>query len=79
MCFSKNWQVAPITNCREAGIIGPITGLIGSMQVNEAIKEIALKNCDSRAGYLFMYDGLAQSLDKIKLVKDRNCPVCSTL
>ena len=76
--FPKTSEKAPITNCRDAGIIGPITGLIGSMQVNEGIKEIALKNYQSRAGYLFLYDGLAQSLDKIKLTKNQNCPVCST-
>ena len=75
--FQKTNEKAPITNCREAGIIGPITGLIGSMQVNEGIKEIAFKNYQSRAGYLFLYDGLAQSLDKIKLTKNQNCPVCS--
>ena len=75
--FPKTEEVAPITNCREAGVIGPITGLIGSMQVNEAIKEIALKNHVSRAGYLFLYDGIAQSLDKIKLTKNKKCPVCS--
>ena len=75
--FPKTNEKAPITNCREAGIIGPITGLIGSMQVNEGIKEIAFKNYQSRAGYLFLYDGLAQSLDKIKLTKNQNCPMCS--
>ena len=75
--FPKTSEKAPITNCREAGIIGPITGLIGSMQVNEGIKEIAFKNYQSRAGYLFLYDGLAQSLDKIKLTKNQKCPVCS--
>ena len=75
--FPKTEEVPPITNCREAGIIGPITGLIGSMQVNEGIKEIALKNYDSKAGYLFLYDGLTQSLDKINLTKNKNCPVCS--
>ena len=75
--FPKTSEKAPITNCREAGIIGPITGLIGSMQVNEGIKEIAFENYQSKAGYLFLYDGLAQSLDKIKLTKNQNCPMCS--
>ncbi len=75
--FPKTNEKAPITNCREAGIIGPVTGLIGSMQVNEAIKEIALKDYKSSAGVLFLYDGLTQSLDKIKLVKNYQCPVCS--
>tara|TARA_B100000900_G_C20591652_1_gene721854 strand:- start:153 stop:902 length:750 start_codon:yes stop_codon:yes gene_type:complete len=75
--FPKTNEKAPITNCREAGIIGPITGVIGSMQVNEAIKEIALKNYRSKAGYLFLYDGLTQNLEKIKLIKNYECQVCS--
>ena len=75
--FPKTKQTAPITNCREAGIIGPVTGLIASMQVNEAIKEIALNNYQSTAGNLFLYDGLTQNLDKIKLTKNYQCQVCS--
>ena len=75
--FPKTHEKAPISNCRQAGIIGPITGLIGSMQVNEAIKEIALNNYKSTAGNLFLYDGLTQNLDKIKLTKNYQCPVCS--
>ena len=75
--FPKTNEKAPITNCREAGIIGPVTGLIGSMQVNEAIKEIALKDYQSTAGNLFLYDGLTQNLDKIRLIKNYECPVCS--
>ncbi len=75
--FPKTHEKAPITNCREAGIIGPVTGLIGSMQVNEAIKEIALKDYESTAGNLFLYDGLTQNLDKIRLIKNYECPVCS--
>ena len=75
--FPKTNEKAPITNCREAGIIGPVTGLIGSMQVNEAIKEIALKDYQSTAGNLFLYDGLTLNLDKIRLKKNYQCPVCS--
>ena len=75
--FPRTNEKAPITNCREAGIIGPVTGLIGSMQVNEAIKEIALKDYKSTAGNLFIYDGLDLNLEKIKLVKNAQCPICS--
>ncbi len=75
--FPRTNEKAPITNCREAGIIGPVTGLIGSMQVNEAIKEIALKDYQSTAGNLFLYDGLTLNLDKIRLIKNYQCPVCS--
>jgi molybdopterin-synthase adenylyltransferase len=75
--FPKTIEKAPVTNCRDAGIIGPITGIIGSMQVNEAIKEIALLNYPSMAGYLFLYDGFSQNLDKIKIIKNNDCPTCS--
>ena len=75
--FPRTNEKSPITNCREAGIIGPVTGLIGSMQVNEAIKEIALKNYQSTAGNLFLYDALTLNLDKIRLIKNNQCPVCS--
>ena len=75
--FPKTKEKAPITNCRETGIIGPITGFIGSMQVNEAIKEVALLNYPSIAGYLILYDGFSQSLDKIKITKNSHCLICS--
>ena len=44
---------------------------------DEAIKEIALKDYQSTAGNLFLYDGLTQNLDKIRLIKNYECPVCS--
>ena len=75
--FPKSIDKAPITNCRDAGIIGSITGFIASMQVTEGIKEIALKKYSSMAGYLFLYDGFNQSLDKIKLIKNIECPICN--
>ena len=79
--FPKTSSVAPVTNCRESGIIGSITGFIGSMQVTEGIREIAFKKNssileNSMAGYLFLYDGINQSLDKIKLTKNNKCPTC---
>ena len=75
--FPRTNETAPVTNCRDAGIIGPLTGLIGCMQVNEAIKEIAIKDYQSTAGNLFLFDGLTLNLDKIKLVKNYQCPICS--
>ena len=74
--FPKTIDKAPTTNCRDAGIIGSITGFMASMQVTEGIKEIALNKYSSMAGYLFLYDGLNQSLDKIKLTKNIECPIC---
>ena len=43
--------------CEEAGIIGALTGIIGSIQAMEVMKEI-LGIGESLAGRLFMYDAL---------------------
>lgn len=74
--FPKNKTKAPVTNCRESGVIGSITGFIASMQVTEAIREIVLIKENSMAGFLFLYDGLNQCLDKIKLTKNKECSIC---
>ncbi|MGI9462776.1 MAG: HesA/MoeB/ThiF family protein [Aestuariivirgaceae bacterium] len=47
-----------VPSCAEAGIIGAITGIIGSIQAMEVIKEITGIG-DSLAGNLLMYDALA--------------------
>jgi adenylyltransferase/sulfurtransferase len=44
--------------CEEAGILGALTGIIGSIQAMEVMKEI-LGIGDSLAGRLFMYDALS--------------------
>ena len=46
-----------VPSCEEAGIIGALTGVIGSMQAMEVIKEIA-EIGDSLAGRMVMYDAL---------------------
>ena len=47
------------------------------MQVNEAIKEIALKIINQQQEIYFYMTGLTQNLDKIKLIKNYQCQVCS--
>lgn len=49
-----------LPTCAEAGIIGALTGIIGSMQAMEVIKEI-LQIGESLAGKIIMYDALAAS------------------
>lgn len=47
-----------LPSCEEAGIIGALTGIIGSMQAMEVMKEI-IGIGDSLAGRVLMYDALA--------------------
>ena len=72
-------------NCREVGIIGPITNLISSLQVTETIREIFIGNSfkksqsftkNTLAGNLLLYDGIKQEITKIKIKKNINCNIC---
>lgn len=61
--------------CAEVGIVGALTGVIGSLMALEAIKEIAGAG-DSLAGRLLLYDGLAAESRTITLRPDPACPCC---
>ena len=59
-------------NCEYEGILGPIAGIIGSIQANEVVKEI-LKMGDSLCGYILIIDSLKLSFRKVKLNKRADC------
>ncbi len=61
--------------CAQVGIIGALTGVIGSMMALEAIKEIAGAG-ESLAGRLLIYDTLATTSRTARLPRDPACAVC---
>jgi len=63
-----------VPTCAEAGIIGALTGVIGSMQALEAIKEITGAG-DSLAGRLLIYDALSARVMTIHLNWDPANPL----
>ena len=72
-------------NCREVGIIGPVTNLISSLQVTETIRELFIQNSfkkeksftkNTLAGNLLLYDCIKQEIIKIKIKKDLYCNIC---
>ncbi len=63
-----------VPTCAEAGILGAVTGVIGSLQAIEVLKEI-LNIGDSLAGRLIMYDALAASTYELKLTWDPANPL----
>ena len=67
-------ELAP--SCAEAGVLGVLPGIIGSIQALEAIKLI-LGLGDSLAGRLLAYDALEQSFRTYKVLRDPECPACS--
>ena len=62
-------------SCAEAGVIGILPGLIGTLQATEAIK-IILGQGDPLAGRLLTYDSMGMTFRTLKLRRDKNCPAC---
>jgi len=72
-CFIPNMPSNPdIDNCEYEGVIGTLTGIIGTIQANEAAKEI-LGIGDTLCGYILIIDALKLSFRKVKLNKRSNC------
>jgi molybdopterin/thiamine biosynthesis adenylyltransferase len=63
-------------SCAEAGVLGVLPGIIGSIQAMEAIKLI-LGIGDSLSGRLLAYDSLEESFFTYKVRRDPECPACS--
>jgi molybdopterin/thiamine biosynthesis adenylyltransferase len=64
-----------VPTCRQAGVIGAIGGIIGSLQAMETVKYIIGKG-DLLTGFLLTYDALKMDFRKIKLPAVKNCAVC---
>ena len=65
-----------VPTCKQAGVIGAMGGVIGSLQAMEAIKYI-IGQGDLLTGRLLTYDALKMNFRTVKLPKDCNCAVCS--
>jgi len=66
-------ELAP--SCAEAGVLGVLPGIIGSIQALEAIKLI-LNLGDPLIGRLLAYDALEESFRTFKVRRDPKCPTC---
>lgn len=65
-----------VPSCSEAGVIGVLPGIIGTIQANETIKLI-LGIGEVLKGRLLTFDALKMQFKELKLRKDDKCPVCS--
>ena len=66
-------ELAP--SCAEAGVLGVLCGIIGSLQATEAIKML-LGLGEPLVGRLLAYDALEESVRTFKVRRDPTCPAC---
>ncbi|WP_416465927.1 molybdopterin-synthase adenylyltransferase MoeB [Pseudomonas sp. LFS044] len=61
--------------CSEAGVIGPLVGLVGSLQALEALKLLAGFG-EPLVGRLLLIDALGTRLRELRVKRDPACAVC---
>ena len=78
-CYACVFPQAPdrslVPNCAEAGVLGPLPGVIGAMMAAEAVKQITGAG-QGLQGRLLIYDALYADTRIIKINKRADCAVC---
>ncbi|MEK7397618.1 MAG: molybdopterin-synthase adenylyltransferase MoeB [Candidatus Poribacteria bacterium] len=64
-----------VPSCQEAGVLGALAGVIGLIQATETLKLI-LEIGEPLVGELIVFDALEMSFRKIKIPRDKDCPIC---
>jgi molybdopterin/thiamine biosynthesis adenylyltransferase len=62
--------------CEEAGILGPVVGVVGSRQALSALK--LLLGLGDDVGRLWIWDALTDRSRHLSITRDPRCPVCGT-
>lgn len=73
-CLYGHGSEAELT-CSEAGVLGPVVGLVGSLQALEALKLLAGFG-EPLVGRLLLIDALGSRFRELRLKRDPQCPVC---
>lgn len=73
--FPQEPDAALVPSCAEAGVIGPLPGVVGSMMAVEAVKLITQAGAPLR-GRLMIYDALYAETRVINAKRRKDCAVC---
>lgn len=75
-CFVGDAPDRAEQSCAEAGVLGPVTGVLGSLAALEVIRAIVPFG-DDPAGKLLLVDLLGWRFRSLSLPKDPGCPACA--
>ncbi|ENQ7060293.1 HesA/MoeB/ThiF family protein [Salmonella enterica] len=75
-CYRCLWpdDGEPERNCRTVGIVGPVVGVMGTLQALEAIK--LLSGMETPSDELRLFDGKTSQWRNLALHRASDCPVC---
>jgi len=78
-CFRCLWETMPedgcVNNCAEAGVLGVVPGIFGTLQALETIKVLlGWKSLSRNESFIFDLSNLSNK--KIKWKKKESCPLC---
>jgi molybdopterin-synthase adenylyltransferase len=64
-----------VPSCSQAGVIGSIAGMLGTIQATEALKYVVGIG-DLLTNRMLMFDALSMKFREVGFSKNKNCPVC---
>jgi molybdopterin/thiamine biosynthesis adenylyltransferase/rhodanese-related sulfurtransferase len=73
--YPESPEPGSMPSCEEAGVLGVLPGIIGTIQADEVIKYIIGKG-KTLTGRLLTLDALQMKFKEFKFGKNPNCPVC---
>jgi adenylyltransferase/sulfurtransferase len=78
-CYRCLYPMPPadgvITTCTDSGILGMVTGIIGTVQALEAVKVI-LGLGETVSGRLLIFDALETDFRRVEWPRRKECPLC---
>ena len=73
--FPQPPEPGAVPSCAEAGVLGVLPGVIGSIQATEALK-LLLGGGETLLGRLLLYDAWTLRFRELRLARDPACPLC---
>jgi len=73
--FPKPPPADVVPTCSQVGVLGPIAGMLGTIQAAEALKHV-LGVGEPLTDALLTFDAKTMVFHKIRLKKQKNCPIC---